>query len=77
MPLYTLWWTGTGREIAQAIFHCTLGELVIATVALVVTLALVGSPLWPKQRSGGVVVGALGCAIYSEYLNTVVRRTWA
>ena len=35
MPLYTLWRTGTAREIAWAILHCTLGDLAIAMVTLI------------------------------------------
>jgi hypothetical protein len=81
MPLYILWWTGTAREIAQAVLHCTFGDMVIATVALIVTLALVGSSAWPEQRCVAViaveVVGSAGYVIYSEYLNTLARRTWA
>lgn len=80
MPLYTLWHTDTAREIAQAVLHCTLGDAVIAAVALVAALAVVGSPMWPGRRAGAVialvVIGSLGYALYSEYLNTVVRRSW-
>ena len=81
MPLYTLWYTGTMRDIARAILHCTAGDLAIATVTLICALAVVGSPDWPERRSGAVmaavIVGAAGYTIYSEYLNTVVRRSWA
>ena len=80
MPLYTLWHTGTVQEIAQAVLHCTLGDLVIATAGLVVALILVGSPAWPDQRAGAViasvVIGTTGYTIYSEYVNTIVRRSW-
>lgn len=81
MPLYTLWHTGTAREIAWAILHCTLGDLAIAMVSLIAALVLVGSPAWPDRRARAVtvavVIGAVGYTIYSEYLNTVVRRSWA
>lgn len=80
MPLYTLWQTGTAREIAQAVTHCTLGDIVIATVALVAALVVAGSPAWPHERAGSVIVVmvtvALVYTIYSEYLNTVVRGAW-
>ena len=81
MPLYTLWHTGTVREIAQAIIHCTLGDVVIAIVALTAALVVAGSPAWPVERAGPViavlVIGGAGYTVYSEYLNTVVRGAWA
>lgn len=80
MPLYTLWYTGTAGEIAQAIVHCTLGDIVIATMGLIAVLAVAGSPAWPHERAGAVIVGVViaevGYTVYSEYLNTVVRQSW-
>jgi hypothetical protein len=80
MPLYTLWHTGTTRDITQAIIHCTLGDLVIATVALIVALVVAGSPAWPYERAGSVmavmIAAGVGYTVYSEYLNTVVRGAW-
>ena len=81
MPLYTLWHTGTVREIAQAIIHCTVGDVIIAMVALTAALAVAGSPAWPHERAGPViavlVIGGAGYTVYSEYLNTIVRGAWA
>ena len=81
MPLYTLWHTGTAREITEAVLHCTLGDAAIASVALIAALALVGSPLWPDRRLGAMIVvvavGSVGYTIYSEYVNTVLQRSWA
>ena len=31
LPLYTIWRTGSGREIAFAVVHCTAGDLMIAS----------------------------------------------
>lgn len=80
LPLYTLWRTGTAREIAFAILHCTAGDLMIGTLSLVATLLVLGKPGWPGQRFGEVAVSVLvlGLAytIYSEWLNTVVRKSW-
>ena len=80
LPLYTLWRTGTAREIAFAILHCTAGDLMIGTLSLVATLLVLGKPGWPGQRFGEVAVSVLviGVAytIYSEWLNTVVRKSW-
>jgi hypothetical protein len=78
MPLYTLWRTGTAAAIAQAVLHCTLGDVLIATVALVAALAVVGSPAWPNERlvsvAVAVVIVAVSYTAYSEYVNTSVRR---
>ena len=32
VPLYTIWWTGTRREIFVAVTHCTGGDALIGTV---------------------------------------------
>ena len=81
MPLYTLWNTGTAREIAWAVFHCTLGDGVIAAVGLIASLALAGSPVWPVQRAAAVIISVLiisvSYTIYSEYINTTVKQSWA
>ncbi len=80
-PLYAVWHTGTAREVVQAIMHCTLGDIVIETVAVVAALISVGSPAWPHQRFGQVltatIIFAAGYTVYSEYVNTVVRHSWS
>jgi len=40
VPLYTLWRTGTRREIAFALIHCTGGDILITTVTLAAATAL-------------------------------------
>ena len=80
MPLYTLWRTGTRREVTIAILHCSAGDVMIAAAVLVLTLALLGSPDWPARSRWPVgvctLLFGLICTIYSEYLNTVVRLAW-
>jgi hypothetical protein len=81
LPFYTLWRTGTPGAIAQAVLHCTLGDLLIGTIALIAALAAVGSPAWPHRNGIRVaiatVIVAVGYTIYSEYINTFVRNLWA
>ena len=81
LPLYTIWRTGTAREISFAVLHCTAGDLMIASLALLVSLILAGNSAWPAERFLPVMVTTLGIGvgytIYSEWLNTVVRKTWA
>ena len=79
MPLYTLWRTGSTREIAFAVIHCTGGDMLIGGTALLGSLLLLGASDWPRSGVlpvGGMAIGlGLGYTIYSEHLNTL-RNTW-
>lgn len=81
MPLYTLWRTGTPSEIAFAALHCTGGDVLIALSAVMLALFLVGSSAWPAAHNGLVVgltiVFGLTYTLFSEWLNIVVRESWA
>ena len=81
LPLYTIWRTGTTRDLATAVVHCTLGDLSIALVTLSLALVVVGSTEWPAQQFSAVlatvVILSVGYTVYSEYLNTTVRQAWA
>ncbi len=81
LPLYTIWNTGTRREIAFAVIHCTVGDLMIVTLSLLTALLLVGDRVWPRERFIAVMIAALvmglGYTVYSEWVNTVIRQTWA
>jgi hypothetical protein len=80
LPLYTLWRTGTPREIVNALFHCTGGDIVITTL----TLAAAGAIAWHyRWRSFGwrmiFTAIALGIAYtnLSEWLNVQILRRWS
>lgn len=81
LPLYTLWSTGTLREKVVAVAHCTAGDVAIASVVLLLGLALVGAPGWPRERFAIVATVAtllgLEYTAYSEWLNTEILRNWA
>jgi hypothetical protein len=81
LPLYTIWTTGTFREKVFTATHCALGDVVIAGVALLGGLVVAGSSAWPWQRWQAVFVatlaGGVAYTIYSEWLNTTVRQSWA
>jgi hypothetical protein len=81
LPLYTLWRTGSGRALLEAVLHCTAGDIVIATVTLVLVLVIIGDVRWPDERpiavAAGVIASGIAYTVRSEYLNTVVRQTWA
>ncbi len=82
LPLYTIWSTGSTGEIVFAAVHCTGGDILIATASLVLALLLVGAD-WPLAARAyhrvamlSVALG-LGYTVFSEWLNVVVRKTWA
>lgn len=80
VPLYTLWLTGTGGEIAFAVLHCTLGDVLIAGITFGLSLALFGRA-WPERRLWPVamltIVFAVAYTVFSEWLNISVRGSWA
>lgn len=81
MPLYTLWNTGTRGEIIFAGVHCTGGDLLIASATLLLALLIVGHSDWPKKTFVPVaiivVMSGVGYTVFSEWLNIVVRKSWA
>lgn len=81
LPLYTIWQTGTLRTQTFAIMHCTIGDAVIALCALTVAFVVAGDETWPQKRFQGVaivtIVLGLAYTVFSEWLNVVVRASWA
>lgn len=80
LPLYTLWKNPDNGEIAYAIVHCTLGDLLIATCALFIGLLTVRLARPSKNSffllSFVTIFLSVGYTIYSEWRNTVVLRSW-
>lgn len=81
MPLYTIWSTGSWREIAFAGVHCTGGDVLIALSSLLASLLLVGSGAWPFTRfipvAALTILLGVAYTAFSEWLNIVVRAAWA
>lgn len=81
LPLYTLWRESTLSDIAFAVVHCTVGDVLIAALSLTVALMVVGSRHWPQvgYLTVALVAGTLGIAytVFSEWNNTVVTRAWS
>ena len=79
-PLYTIWWTGTKREIAFALIHCTGGDIPITTVTLAAAAALARLFCWRpfgwRIIFTAIVLG-VAYSIFSEWLNVEIRRTWS
>lgn len=81
LPLYTLWSTGALRQQAFAVLHCTVGDVMIAGLSLLLALALFARASWPHARVTRVYLASLAFGvsytIYSEWLNISVRGSWA
>lgn len=81
VPLYTPWVDGSWGQIGYAVLHCAVGDMMIAGICLLLSLAVLGRNAWPLQRFGAVaaatVLLALSYTIFSEWLNTEVCESWA
>ena len=56
LPLYTIWHEAETGTILFAVVHCTGGDILISTAALVGALTLTGKPTWPCEGYWSVVV---------------------
>jgi hypothetical protein len=81
LPLYTIWTAGSAGEIVFAVLHCTGGDVLIAVATLTIALVLFGSREWPTGGHLGVLLATLvlgiSYTIFSEWLNVIVRKSWA
>lgn len=81
LPLYTLWWNAPVRDVAFAVVHCTVGDLIIALASLLLAVILFGNRRWPDGRFRIVTLATmafgLGYTVFSEWLNVYVRETWS
>lgn len=80
MPLYVVGQTGRFDDIIIAGLHCTAGDIFVALAALMAALVTFGSAEWPGNRFRLVAVAVLvigvSYTVFSEYLNTTIRRSW-
>jgi hypothetical protein len=81
LPLYTLWRDAEPAYIAFAVAHCTLGDILIGAVAVLVALALFGEGAlagWRRPRLALVTaLLAMGYTAFSEWMNVGLLRSWA
>lgn len=81
LPLYTIWVERPMLQRLLAAAHCTLGDALIATAALMLALLALGDPAWPRAGFRRVLLLAsllgVAYAVFSEWLNLVVRQSWA
>lgn len=81
LPLYTVWAEGSPPFLAFVVAHCTLGDVVIGTLALLIALVAtraraVATWRW-RQVALFLVIPAVGYTALSEWINTVARAGWA
>lgn len=81
LPLYTLWTEATPAYIAFAVLHCTLGDLLIGTSALLLALVLareghIAAWRWRLLAALTALFG-VGYTVFSEWMNTAVLGSWA
>jgi len=80
-PLYTLWESGAAGEIAYAALHCTVGDVLIGTGALMLALIATraGPPAtWRLAPIAAVTVTlAVAYTVFSEWMNVEWREGWA
>lgn len=80
MPLYTIWQSASGGQIAYAAVHCWLGDLLIAAACLGAAVLTSGRS-WPIGRylKTAILATALGVAvtIVLEWVNVDLLGNWA
>lgn len=80
LPLYALWREASPASIAYAVFHCTLGDVLIGAGALLAALIVTRSGTlrdWRWIRVGAFAVAfGLAYTAFSEWFNTAVRASW-
>jgi hypothetical protein len=80
IPLYTIWRTGTWREIFIAVTHCTGGDVLIGTVTLLIGALVARIHRWRpfgfRMMLTTVILG-VAYTIFSEWLNVEVWNDWS
>ena len=82
IPFYTVWQSGTWREIAFAVAHCTAGDVFISVFSATGAVLLTGMRRPHDVRTSLIFVGffigfGLSYTVFSEWLNVAVRKSWA
>lgn len=81
LPLYTIWYDAGWDDIVFAVAHCTAGDLLIGTFALMLALTATGSgslTAWRTVRVAAVTIAlSVSYTVFSEWMNTTVHDGWA
>ena len=80
VSLYTIWAQADGLSIAWALFHCSVGDVLIALALFALAGKVLRRADWPasRPRTGGamVVAGALAFTAWSEWYNVYRAGNW-
>ncbi|MDO8370098.1 MAG: hypothetical protein Q7S71_05280 [Candidatus Nitrotoga sp.] len=80
LPLYTLWWETPPASIVYAVFHCTLGDVLIGVAALLAALIATRAGAlrdWHWIQVGAITATfSLSYTVFSEWFNTTVLTSW-
>jgi hypothetical protein len=81
LPFYVQWSEADAWRIALYVAHCTLGDVLIATLAYLAVALAWRRANWPRHRprSGGALLVALGLGytVFSEWYNVYRLGSWA
>jgi len=65
LPLYTIFTSGSPRDIAFAVVHCTIGDVLIGTTTLAAALIVTGAGAIASWRF--IVIAAVATALGAGY----------
>ena len=78
--LYTIWKEADGLRIAWSVFHCTVGDVLIALAMYALAAIVLWRADWPDSRpwTGGLIVGiaAIAFTAWSEWYNVYRASAW-
>ncbi len=79
--LYTIWTEADRLSVAWALFHCSVGDVLIALAMFALTGMALRRADWPASRpwTGGaiVVIGTMVYTAWSEWYNSIPPATGA
>jgi hypothetical protein len=81
LPLYGLWSDDSRQRIVAYVFHCTGGDVLIATSVFLGTATVLKRLDWPLQTPwlGGLLMVTAGLAytVFSEWHNVYQLGAWS
>jgi len=79
--LYTLWAEADRLNVAWALFHCSVGDVMISLATFALAGMALQRPDWPVSRpwtgSALAVIGAIAFTAWSEWYNVYRAGSWA